>query len=266
MRACCLYDGRVRWSPKADGKALLRSLVRGLGFDLVRLSPSVHGVARRLRLMSTAGIDVVFDVGANIGQYAAELRRFGYSGRIVSVEPLAHPFRELSRTAAGDPRWEVVNAALGERRGRATMNVAANVASSSLLAMLPAHEQAAPQARMIGQEEVETRTLADLMLEHSRDAHRLMVKLDVQGYEGRLLASAPSDSSIVAWQLEMSLVPLYAGEQTMVDLVATLLGRGYELVNVEPGFADPVTGRLLQMDGLFIRHGLLPALGSPVTS
>ncbi|MEU0217078.1 FkbM family methyltransferase, partial [Streptomyces sp. NPDC006265] len=60
-----------------------------------------------MQLILRSRIDVVLDVGANRGQYAAMLRRFGYRGRIVSFEPLHEPLRTLRRRAAADPLWTV---------------------------------------------------------------------------------------------------------------------------------------------------------------
>ena len=40
-----------------------------------------------------------------------------------------------------------------------------------------------------------------------------------------------------------------------MDLVEQAHDLGFSLVNVDPGFADPRTGRVLQVDGMFLRSG-----------
>ena len=45
-------------------------------------------IKRRMKLISLKEIDLIIDVGANIGQYATLIREYGYKGRISSFEPL----------------------------------------------------------------------------------------------------------------------------------------------------------------------------------
>lgn len=221
--------------------------------DVTRFTAATHPLARRRRLLAEHGVDVVFDIGANVGQYASELRDLGYRGWIVSYEPLAGAHRELARRAAGDDRWRVVNAGIGPQAGPATIHVAANSQSSSLLPMLDAHVQAAPEAAFVGTETVTLQTLADALAAHPLGA-RPFVKIDAQGYERPILESGGAAlDRVVGLQLEMSLVPLYEGETVMTEMIRLVEALGFVPMSLEPGYADPATGRLLQVDGVFFR-------------
>jgi FkbM family methyltransferase len=211
-----------------------------------------------MRLMRTLGIDLVLDVGANSGQFGAEIRRYGYQGRIVSFEPLRDPFTALSNRAARDPQWEARQEALADFEGSAQMNIAGNSASSSLLAMLPLHDRVAPHARYIGTEEVVVRRLDGIsssLLERSRSAY---LKIDVQGAEEHVIAGASATLRMfAAVQLELSLFGLYDGAPLFNDIVATMHGHGFRLAGLEPGLAA-TDGWLLQADGLFVHTNREP--------
>jgi len=44
-------------------------------------------------------IDTVFDIDANVGQYAKLVRKYGFTGRILSFEPLSEAHENLQKTA-----------------------------------------------------------------------------------------------------------------------------------------------------------------------
>src|SRR5215471_3218540 len=96
-------------------KALIQRSARQLGYDVVYFD--------RMRLLKHFGINLVFDVGANIGQYGAEMRSLGYRGRIVSFEPLSREFEVLRKRAENDALWKVDNRALGDCEGTAEIHV-----------------------------------------------------------------------------------------------------------------------------------------------
>jgi FkbM family methyltransferase len=233
-------------------RLMARRIARRQGYDVVEYpAPDVR---RRLKLLRHFNIDLVLDVGADTGQYVRQLRRCGYAGRVVSFEPLAGSFGELRAAAADDSRWDVVNMALGARDGPATLHVAANSHSSSLREVLPAHLRAAPQSCYVGAEQVEMRRLDAVFAEYRGEARRVYLKIDVQGAEHEVLAGATEAlRHIMGVQLEMSLVPLYAGQALMPELLTFLSAQGFALMSLEPGFTDPRTGRLLQVDGVFFR-------------
>lgn len=213
-------------------------------------------LAMRMRFLSTYGIDLVFDVGANDGRFAALLREKGYSGRIVSFEPMSGPYAQLVDRAALDPAWDTANVALGEADTDAVINVAANSFSSSLLGMMPAHVEAASHANYTGKEAIKVMKLDSVIHQYYRPEDRLFIKLDTQGYEQAIIAGAEeSIAKIAGFQIEMSLVQLYQGESLIGEMIGLMHNLGFTLINLDPEFRDPSSGHLLQVNGIFFRTG-----------
>lgn len=203
-----------------------------------------------VRLRSLYGTARVLDVGANEGQYARRLRADGYLGELISFEPSAAAYARLERIASSDPAWHTVRAALADRVGSAKLNVSANSYSSSLLAISAGHTAAAPDAAYRGTETVEMTTLDTLAL----SPVPTYLKIDVQGYEPQVLRGAAALlDHVIAVELEMSLVPLYEGQDLAGDLCAMLRDRGFVPVAFQTAFTHPETGEILAIDGLFSR-------------
>jgi FkbM family methyltransferase len=233
----------------------VKRLLRRLGFDIIRFEPNRYPALRRQRLMDTRGINVVLDVGANHGQYASGLRKAGYRGRIVSFEPLAAEYRALSAAAAGDAAWKTMNCAVGDVDGFTEINISGGYTQvSSLLEMLPSAVERRPIWKTTEKEKIEVRRLDSVFDSLCSAEDRVMLKIDTQGYEKRVLDGAEKVLPRIALlQLEMSLIPLYQGETLFHEMCPFLARKGFQLVAVEPGMNDEKTGRLFQLDGIFER-------------
>jgi FkbM family methyltransferase len=239
----------------------LRVLTRRvLKVDVARYpgSDPLHRVAK---LLHSADVTLVLDIGANDGGFATSIRRLGYEGRIVSFEPTRAAYASLAGAARKDGRWVAKQLAIGDQDGETEIHVAGNAAaSSSILPMLDRHREVQPDSAYTHSEKIRVRRLDGLLEEVCREDDTLFVKLDVQGAEGVVLDGAPATlRRAVGIQAELNLVPLYAGQTPYRHLLDRLLELGFELVDLIPGFTDGRTGQLLAVDGVFMRPAVLPA-------
>lgn len=225
-----------------------------LGCDISRFSPESHPLARRKQLLDSNEIDVVVDVGANIGQFGHQLRALSYQGRIFSYEPLRSAFKVLEVKSGRDKKWQAFNLGLGDIEEKRSINISGNSYSSSLLEMLPSHSNVEPSSAYIGQETITLTTLDSIFDTILTPQDQIYLKIDTQGYESKVLEGAQASlEHIPLVQIEMSLVPLYLGAPLLQEMLSLMEELGYTLVSVEPAFTDPVSGRLLQVDGVFQR-------------
>jgi FkbM family methyltransferase len=239
-------------SARSVVNSLAKSGAWAAGFSVRRRQPTDLG-PRRVRLAAIHDIDTVLDVGANEGQWAQRLRKDGYAGRIVSFEPLSDACAGLRKRASGDRRWQTYNLGLGACNEQGTIHVAGNSTSSSFLPMATAHAEAAPSSVYVGEQEVRVVTL-DSFCADWPSSRRLYLKIDVQGGEMSVLSGALATlAQVDVLELEMSLVPLYEGQVLHSEMAQYVSERGFELVGLDEGFADPLTGRLLQYDAVFER-------------
>lgn len=225
-----------------------------LGWDLRRHPAYFDFAHRRAVLLRSCGIDLVIDVGANVGQFAGELREYGYTGRIISLEPLSSAYAQLSRRAAADPAWTALRTAAGTGHGELTINVAANSDSSSALPMLDRHLAAAPQSAYVATESAPVDRLDVILAPYLDDARAPYMKIDTQGYEWDVLDGAGDAlDRFAAVELELSLVGLYDGQRTWLELIERMHAAGFRTVGLQHDFWDEATGETLQLDGIFVR-------------
>jgi len=232
-------------------KSTLRSAIRRIGFEVTRFPGNHNTHEVRRKIMSTLGIDLVLDVGANVGRYGRELYEAVYHGSVVSFEPVSSLFAELRQTAAGRPNWSCHHLALGETDGTAEINVAHEM--SSLLPRSPSANGSIPFTDT-RREQIKIAKLDSIRDQVFGVHQRIWLKMDVQGFELSVLkGAAQSLTDIVAVEAEMSLWAFYSGQPGYRELIDHLDGCGFGLWSVQPGHRDPDTARMIEMDGIFVR-------------
>ena len=206
-----------------------------------------------MALLRSHDISTVLDVGANTGQYASEIRRWGFRGRIESFEPTPAAFEQLTRAAAADPGWVCHQLALGDREGTAELNVTANAASSSLRGVTIDQRRREPGATVVQVLSVPITRLDSFALALPQQG--MLLKLDVQGYEDAVLRGAEAIlPKISLVECELSLLPLYENQPLLADMLNALGQNGFHLRALNPGYYDVKTGEILQYDGIFARQ------------
>ncbi len=191
-----------------------RSLIAG---D-VRKRETVDLITRELK----AG-DAFVDIGANCGLYTLfAARRVGSAGRVVAIEPIPEMTRRLRANVAanGFSRVSVHETALGAEEGELTLYVRRDQYGESSV------EFTGPQRRTLTR--VPVTTLARVVA--SEGLVRIdALKIDVEGYEDRVLMPFFSDAERGLWPRRLLLEHSNSG-RWRDDLLAVLTARGYRQI------------------------------------
>ncbi len=243
-------------------RRLVSKLTRKIGYDIIRYKPNKEEqVAKFLR---ATGINTVFDVGANIGQFAQGIRKGGYNGAIHSFEPMKDQYEELSANCLVDEFWNPYKFAFGDSNRMQDILIANNIhgASSSFLPFtnLTEHEVG---VKTVSKEQVEIKTIDSfLKKEDQLPTENMLLKLDVQGYEYAVLEGAKKSlRRFSAVLLESSLFALYENEKLAADMIVYLKEKGYMPVAFFVEIESDI-GTTLQSDILFVTNNLYKKLES----
>lgn len=231
----------------------LRSLLKKIPIGR-RGSTAKRAARHLLKGFDRFAIDLVFDVGASTGQFAQQIRSAGFSGRIVSFEPLSDAHQKLKNVAAKDDMWSVhERCAIGNMDGSIIINIAGNSVSSSILKMTQTHAEAAPGSAYVGRENATVWRLDSVALPYLSSAKRPFLKIDTQGFEAQVLEGASATLPRLEGVLcELSLVVLYEGQRLWREVIDQLEASGFTVWGLQPGFMDQ-HGRNLQVDVIFFR-------------
>ena len=213
----------------------------------------------RLRMLfARLGVDLVIDVGANLGQFVHGIRRF-YHGDVVSFEPNPAIHAALAPSVAADPRWHCSALALGRADGQATLHVCPSHDFSSLL------EPNAYCVRRFGHEAAAERRVKVPVrrLDHALasmgvawQGRRVFLKMDTQGFDLDVFAGVGACLDAVVGMLsELSLIPLYAGMPHWLQGLAVYESSGFAVAELYPVTRDG--DAVIEYDCLLVRtHGV----------
>jgi len=236
---------------KIKSEMLSRKIGNKFGVDVKMTDEEVL-----MKQIAYNGIDLIFDIGANAGQFSNMIFKLGYTGKIVSFEPLSTAHDSLLKRSKGNGRWTIAErCAIGDEDGEIDINISKNSISSSVLKIMDEHVNAAPDSEFIGSEKTKIFRLDTIGNKYAGDAKNIFIKIDTQGFEEKILNGASEFIKKAKGLLvETSLVPLYAGQALFPQIFERVTKSGFSLYGVQPAFINKDTGRMLQIDAIFFRE------------
>jgi FkbM family methyltransferase len=214
-------------------------LIYNDGFAIVPPQDRPHWPQRDFlrRLLRRLEIDCVIDVGANTGDYAAELRMIGFSGTILSFEPDPSCFAVLTERSRGDAKWRIFNMALGREKASAELNImAAPVFNSFLDPSTDETESFGDLNHVVDRISVPVERLDTVFpgLEREHGLGSVFLKMDTQGFDLEVFHGALGIlPSLRGLQSELSVKRLYRSTGQWWEVIQEYEAAGFELADLK---------------------------------
>lgn len=194
----------------------------------------------------------VVDIGAHDGDFTRSFASKYEVARGLMIEALPHKVAKL-RAEFEPPKFSVVECAVADKTAEMDFEMYEEESTSSLLKIhrhLP--ELAAVNLSKSTTLRVQTRMLDDIAAAEGV-AEIDLLKIDVQGAEGQVLAGAAGvlRRTRFVW-VEVSFKPLYENSPTFFDIFAQMDAAGFGLLELSSAYRAP-NREMVQADGLFFR-------------
>lgn len=232
-------------------KKLLRKFVSKFS-KYSRIYESAFDLAKTINFFK---IDLIIDIGASTGQYAKMLRRFGYEKYIFSIEPVSKSFKILNKNCSSDKKWSSKQCIISQQnKKKIKINVSKDFDNSSILNSTELHLKNHKGAEFFYTEEVDSKSLDQLLNDDINVQKNMMLKIDTQGTESDILESG--DTSLGKFkliQVELSIQKLYTNQKLWTDVVQYMKEKEFDVWSIIPGYKQKDKGQLYQLDAIFYK-------------
>jgi FkbM family methyltransferase len=173
-----------------------------------------------LRARTRAG-GVFVDIGANVGTYAMVLaRHVGANGKVIAIEPhpVTHARLAFNRAASGFTQVTLVAAAAGPSDGELMIETDGGNLGASHIVSGERSDSAikVPSLRL------------QRILDDAKVSHVDAIKIDVEGYEDRVLTGFFREAPQSLWPRAVVIEHLSRNEW-LEDCIADMIARGYSV-------------------------------------
>lgn len=227
-----------------QGLGVFRAVKKGYSISSFQI---LEGVAVHVKNIST-----IIDVGANQGQFAIASNNKFPNATIISFEPLPEMYEQFKANVNNNPRITIHNMALGDEAGVIDFYRNEHSHASSALVISDKQKETIPGTSNTTKIQVKVDRLDNVAASWTLHGP-VLLKLDVQGYEKKVLLGAPALLKKIDYLLfETSFVPMYDGEPLFDEMHTFLKDAGFEIMG-PVGFLEGSDNSILQMDLLYRR-------------
>lgn len=208
-----------------------------------------------LSRLKQAGVNplTIIDLGANVGQFAVAATKFFDKAQIFSFEPDPQTAEILRQNLKGINQATVIVSAVGDCVGDAEFFVNKDAQVSSILKLGNDRKHDFPDSTVIDKITVPVTTL-DAFFHEMPLERPILVKIDVQGFEDRVIMGAKTFLRQTEWVLmEVSFADLYEGERDFRSLLELMDKHGFRFLRPVNYHISPLTNQIIEMDALFQR-------------
>ena len=212
-------------------------LIRKIGIDIVRIR---NPFKEQLKAVGEAKI--IFDIGANEGNYTKQYSRFPNS-TVFCFEPCRNTFNKLYENLGNKPNVMLYNSARGDKEEIKMLNMYSNSGYNSFLEF--------NQENAEDFESCVVNTVDNFCIQNNIEEIDIM-KIDVQGYELQVLKGAKqmlTNRKVKLVFVEGQFNPQYKNASTCFDIGKFLLPYGFiahKLFNI-----NYISGVLTHADFMF---------------
>ncbi|MEI9947346.1 MAG: FkbM family methyltransferase [Chitinophagaceae bacterium] len=204
-------------------------------------------------------IQTIIDIGSNEGQFIKEINALLPGKKIFSFEPISSCYSKLLENTKGI-NVTAYNMGLSDVAGTAEINISNNFVSSSILEMAELHKSSYPESHFVKKDTIKLGKL-DEILKNEELKENILIKMDVQGYEEKVILGGPKTfAKASALIIESIFEAFYEGQWLFDDLYQYFTQHGFKFM----GFSDQVnskkTGIPLYADSIFIKKELVPKI------
>ncbi len=230
----------------------IKKIVNFFGFNITRYNKSIEN--NKFNWLKKYNLSNIIDIGANIGSFTLFIHKIFPDAKIYAFEPLKDCYEILKLKEENIKTLKTYNIALGDKKGSSSIKRSSFLPSSSILEMGETHKNAFPHTKAMTIEKIEIDTL-DNILNSENLENGILVKIDVQGFEKKVLLGAQKTLlNIKLIIVELSFEELYIGSARFDEIYNMLKNLGFDYSGSWAQLNNPINGKPMQQDAIFIKE------------